>query len=318
VQSNLVTRVLAAIVVAVGFCLAVVPAAVAGDNGPPDCPDGTVPSNPGGGWICIPVVTPGDPGDPGGGDPGDGGTGCHDELGKEIPCTITAGGYDQVWFGPPRNCYAWRVDPPPPAGNPAWEGHDPSEGNIYTCDVTACALDPGCAGWFVPGNATPPDPRVLAQRALDRMKLATPKIHMAPQPPLMTYVGLETWLWMDAGQWSDLSLTVSAGPTSVTVVAKPVKATWDLTAGSTTCTSAGRPWVKGMSSAAQTDCSYTFQKVSDFEPDGQFKVTSTLTYQVDWVCSGACIVGTGTLGQVDGLPGVSAIRVGERQTVVIH
>jgi hypothetical protein len=150
------------------------------------------------------------------------------------------------------------------------------------------------------------------------MKLATPKIHLAPQPPLMTYVGLETWLWVDAAQWSDLKLTVSAGPTSVTVTAKPVKAEWDLTAGNETCTSPGRPWVKGMSSSEKTDCSYTFQRVSDFEPDGEFPVSSTLTYQVDWTCSGTCLIGSGTLGEVDGLPGTSAIRVGERQSVVVR
>ena len=219
-----------------------------------------------------------------------------------IPCTTSAGGYDYVWMGAPHNCYAWRVTPPPPAGNAAWEGHDPSEGSVYTCDVTACYLV-GCAGWFVPGNATPPNPADLARSALDRMRLATPNIHMAPQPPLMTYVGLETWLWMDPGQWDPLSLTVTAGATSVTVVAEPVRAAWDLTAGSTTCTSAGRAWVNGMSSSEQTDCSYTFDQVSDGQPDGEFAVTSTLTYQVDWTCSGACLTGNGTLGEVDGLPG---------------
>lgn len=291
--------------------------AVAG-GGAPDCPGGTTPTQAGGGWICVPVTDPGGPGDPGGGDPGDGGPRvCHGPQGDVIPCTTSAGGYDYVWMGAPRYCYAWRVTPPPPAGNPAWEGHDPSEGSVYTCDVTACFLV-GCAGFFVPGNATPPNPADLARSALDRMRLASPNIHMAPQPPLMTYVGLETWLWMDPGQWDPLSLTVTAGATSVTVVAEPVAAGWDLTAGSTTCSSAGRPWVKGMSASEQTDCSYTFDQVSDRQPEGKFPVTSTLTYQVDWTCSGVCLTASGTLGRVDGLPGDAAIRVGERQSVVIQ
>lgn len=289
------------------------------------CPPGEVPTSlPGTGTICIPVSDPGEPGEPGGHN-GGGGT-CVDVNGNvtgtpgtEISCYSSAGGYSYVYLHPP-GCYAWKVAPPPPADNPVWGGHSPTEGSIWTCDPTACG-DPsangGCGGFFVEGDGIP-DPRVLAQEALERMQLAQPNIHMAPQPPLMTYVGLETWLWMDPGQWADIAETASAGNTSVTVVATPVEASWDLTAGTATCPSAGRPWVKGMSSSEKTDCSYTFEKVSDFEADGQFKVTSTLTYQVDWVCSGACIAGSGTLGQVDGLPGVSAIRVGERQSVVIH
>ena len=73
-----------------------------------------------------------------------------------------------------------------------------------------------------------------------------------------------------------------------------------------------------MSASAQTDCSYTFDQVAIAQPEGEFPVTATLTYQVDWTCSGACPVGSGSLGQVDGPMSSSAIRVGERQSVVIH
>jgi len=74
---------------------------------PVACPPGQTPTNiPGTGAICVPATDPGGGGDPGDGEPGGGGqpTGCHDELGNEIDCTITEGGYDQVWFGPPKNC----------------------------------------------------------------------------------------------------------------------------------------------------------------------------------------------------------------------
>jgi len=306
-------------IVAVTFPYLTVTQAAA--DGPVICPAGQVPTTvPGTGTICVPATDPGGNGDPGGNDPGTGGPGaCHDQSGEEIPCTKDGGGYNYVWFGPPRNCYAWRVEPPPPAGNPVWGGHDPSEGSIYTCDPTTCAVDPGCGGWFVPGGTQPPNPADLAQSALDQMRLATPTIHMAPSPPQMTYVGLETWLWMDSTQWKAMSLTVRAGATAVTVTAAPVRAWWDMgeRAGQgATCSSAGRAWVRGMSTAEQTDCSYAYQRVSDFERSGAFPVTANLVYQVDWTCTGVCLTQAGTLGEVDGPPSTDAIRVGERQTVV--
>jgi hypothetical protein len=175
--------------------------------------------------------------------------------------------------------------------------------------------------WVPPGAAAPApvlvDPAVLAQRALDELQLAQPSVHMAPQPPSQTYVGLETWLWMDPAQWAPLDLTVTAGPTSVTVTARPVRALWDVTEGSTTCGSAGRPWVTGMGDEEVTDCSYTFTRVSGGETNDAFAVTSTLVYQVDWTCAGGCLEDAGTLGEVPGVPGTAAIRVGERQSVVV-
>ena len=162
------------------------------------------------------------------------------------------------------------------------------------------------------------DPAVLAQRALDQLQLAQPSIHMAPQPPLQTYVGLETWLWMDPAQWEPLDLTVTAGPTAVTVTARPARAVWDLTEGTTTCPSAGRAWVNGRGDEEQTDCSFSFTQISDGETNGAFPVTSTLIYQVDWTCVGGCLEDGGTLGEVLGLPGAAAIRVGERQSVVVR
>jgi len=78
-----------------------------------------------------------------------------------------------------------------------------------------------------------------------------------------TYIGLETWLWISGGQWSDLSFTVTADNTSVTLVAAPKRVDWNLTAGTKSCYSAGREWIKAMSSEAKPPCSYTFTKLSD-------------------------------------------------------
>lgn len=75
----------------------------------------------------------------------------------------------------------------------------------------------------------------------------------------------------------------------------------------------------GMSSEEQTDCSYAFQHVSDFEPDGVFKVTAVISYSVNWTCAGTCLSAAGTLGEVPGFTSdATTIQVGERQSVVIR
>lgn len=276
------------------------------------CPDGTVPApGPDNGTICVPAVDPGGGAGGGGGQNGGGGgpTTCQDG-GKVIPCTTEFG----VWF-PSQGCYGAPLNPQPGAGEEVWGGHDPSEGKIYSCGIGSAAG--GGAPWFVPNGAEPlPDPRELAQSALDQLNLETPNIKIAPAPPLATYVGLETWLWIPEAQWRDLSLTVTAGNTSVTVVAAPKRVDWDLTAGTTSCYSAGREWIKGMSSNAQTNCSYTFSKLSDDQPEEKFPITATLIYSATWTCSGACTSPNGDLGDVPSLQGNAAIEVNERQSVI--
>ena len=66
-------------------------------------------------------------------------------------------------------CYAFQVQPQPPAGSSLWEGHDPSEGSVWSCDYTVTIPE---NSWFVPNGEDPlVDPAVLAQEALGRMKL---------------------------------------------------------------------------------------------------------------------------------------------------
>jgi hypothetical protein len=285
------------------------------DDPPITCPGGQTPSEGPRGWICIPAIDPGNGSDPDQDPPGDGGDdggiqGCRDESGAEIACS--RGGLQ--WYGAPRFCYAGPQSPqnPPPAGFTA------DEGTWYQCILDSTGNTGTLSVWWAEGGAPPPvDPAVLAERALNTMQLATPNIHLAPKPPLMTYVGLPTWLWTDAGHWSDITASASAGATTVSVVAKPVRIDWDLTEGTTTCTSAGRAWETGMSASEETDCSYTFTTTSDGQTDDKYPVSAAITYQVDWTCSGTCLSDSGTLGEVDGVSAASGIRVGERQSVVV-
>lgn len=315
-------RVLASLLFVAALLIAAPAAPGAAD---PGCGPSEIPQEiPGQGTICVPARDPGDA-DGGeaspGADPAVGGAGaapCKAAGGKEIPCSLNG----LTWFSA-HTCYAGAITPPPPSTDPFWPaGQGPDTGAQYHCQLQSDGSPfPDAALIFFVATGDAPvvliDPAVMAQRALDKMQLATPNIHAAPQPPAMTYVGLETWLWIDPRQWKALELTVTAGATSVAVTAAPVHATWDLTTGSTTCTSAGRAWVDGMSNVEKTDCSYTWEHTSDGQPEDAYPISSTLTYQVDWTCSGACLANAGTLGEVNGLPGGAAIRVGERQSVVI-
>lgn len=264
-----------------------------------------------------------DPANPtaGGGDGAGGGGGeqtCQFQ-GTPVPCQQG----DKFWFAS-KSCYASAMtDPAPAPDSPVWGSHKPSDGAIWVCagfPVYDPANQVGLM-FFVPNGGAPApvliDGAAVAARALGQMTLVTPSIHMAPAPPDMTYVGLDTWLWIDEGQWRTLSQTVGAGGASVTVTVEPVRAWWGMgDGGTTTCPSAGRRWVNGMTSAERTDCSYAFTRVSDFESNGAFSVEASLVYRVDWTCTGPCQAASGSLGEVDGPASNAAIRVGERQAVV--
>lgn len=230
-----------------------------------------------------------------------------------IPCTIDGA----VWSSG-NACYAYQVDRDP--DDPAWKGH--KDGTLWQClrDYLG-GLTPDSPIWWVgPGKEPAPpvaDPAVLAQEALELLRLETAGVNTAPTPPDMTYVNLETWLWIAKAQWQPLSKSVSAGATTVTVTAGPDHVLWDTGDGSSmTCESPGVAWEDWMTSSATTDCQYVYTTLPP--PDSAFPVSATIVYSVDWTCTGVCIRDTGTLGEVDGVTGTQNLRVGERQSVVVE
>lgn len=260
-----------------------------------ECPPSTAPVDNGAGRICIPVTDPGsDPGMPS--DPVDAG-----DPGTDMRC-----GYILA-------------TPQPPGTDPIWGEHSPDDGKIY---LKIC---PGYIGSsplvFIPNGEEPEpiDPAVLAQSALDTLDLATAQVRLAPRPPQRTFVGIDTWMWIPTSQWSDLTKSVSAGPLTVTVVARPVRVDWDMGIGRTVCSGPGREWLDGaMTAGARSPCTYRYTRVSDFEQNGAFPIAAQITYAATWSCSGGCTVSEGSLGEVQGLAGQSAIEVGERQSVVVN
>lgn len=305
---------MAAILVAALPLVGAIPPAF-GDS---ECPAGSTPVHIHNDVICVVVSDPGTPDNPGTpGDPGGGGqspAGCFKNDGTEVPCATDLGGW---WPG--HQCYAERSDAP--SGSPAWQGH--SDGSVWVC--TACP-DVGNVStchvqivWIAPGQSPgPPDPGQLATVAVGIMPLATAEVHTAPQAPDHTYIGIENWLWVPQSQWTTLAKTVTAGGTSVTVRATPRQVVWNMGTATTTCYSAGVVWQSGMTDAAETSCGYTYESSSESMPDGVFAITATIQYDVAWTCTGACTSASGTLGLVDAPAGAGALRVLQRQTVVVR
>ena len=120
------------------------------------------------------------------------------------------------------------------------------------------------------------------------MKLEEAQAQIAPGPEFHTYVHIDNWLWLPEAQWHDLQETVSAGPTSVTVTAEPIRVDWNMGTETASCYDAGRVWVKGMSDAAKTSCSYTYESIEN--PTGDtHNVSAQMVYGVTWECDGACL-----------------------------
>lgn len=83
-------------------------------------------------------VNPNDPNNPNQpiGSTGDTGPACYfnpspQNLGGQghtVPCTSTYGTWSNSY-----NCYVKRLTPQPDASDPAWQGHQPGDGAIYSC-----------------------------------------------------------------------------------------------------------------------------------------------------------------------------------------
>jgi hypothetical protein len=241
-------------------------------------------------------------------------SGCTYE-GADVPCTKL--GF--TWFGS-QGCYAFNVtdEYPPDKFTEYWQGK--RDGSLWQCQgMGPDMINIGSPSFFWAPGPTPVDGRAAAQQVLSTMNLAKPTIHLAPEPPKLSYVGLETWLWMNDTQWATLTDGASLPSARVTVTATPIHATWNTGDGkSETCTTAGVAWEAWMNDSATTSCWHTYQKTSDQMEDDKFPVTAILTYTVEWKCTGNCISSTGTLDDTSGpVSDVSGVRVSERQSVIV-
>jgi hypothetical protein len=249
------------------------------------------------------VTISGSPGTPGEED-------CYRTNGQKVNCD----GPNGSWWYAPFDCYMKAIprDLWPPAGDPIYGGADPADGVLYWCTADWTGVNRQV---FIPGDQ-PVDPRVVVEEAAEALPLEHATAKIAPGPDWHTYIHLDNWLWVPENQWHNTDVTVTAGPISVTAVAEPVRVEWDMDTDTVTCSDAGRPWVKGMTDAAKTTCSYAYGTLEN--PEGDIHpVSAHIVYNVTWTCAGPCLIQAGELGEYTAPPGeTTTIDVRQRQTVV--
>lgn len=140
------------------------------------------------------------------------------------------------------------------------------------------------------------DPRILAERAADRVPIPDVALEMNPSPEQGAVVNVATWLWIDEASWRSVSARASAGGVVVTVTASPSRVMWDMGNGDrVTCEGPGSAYDASRPSAEQsTDCSYAYRKSSARAEGGAYTVTATVVWEVSWSVDGAA--GGGSLG----------------------
>lgn len=274
-------------------------------------------------WVEVPA-SPGTPGTPGDEGPKDTGSGeaCYWDPAKQglsqppagpVPCQSSAGYWSNTL-----NCYVQLMDPQPPAGDPAWQGHEPDDGAVYLC------YQPQTGIVLFRWSADPPDragegptPRVVAQQAVTSMGLKAIRIGIAPDPGenSVGIVGMPVWMWADqpdAETVGPVTATATAGGITVTAVASLLRVTWSMGDGTTVvCRTPGTPYSPEFGDQPSPDCGHTYEQSSAGQDEDRFTVTATSEWVVTWSGAGQ----TGTI-RLNGLTRTARIAVGEAQVLV--
>lgn len=166
-------------------------------------------------------------------------------------------------------------------------------GGVVCAGLAGAGVEDACKGPTAPTASAPASnrpsaPRVtreqVGQRAVDQLKLTAPSVGSAPctDAGCQGTVGVPVWLWVEEGDGEALpgdSASASAGPFNVTATAKVSKVKWDLGDGqSTTCTTAGSEFTKGMAWGPSPDCGFP----NGWQKRGTYTLTATYVWDVSW------------------------------------
>ncbi|WP_051941164.1 hypothetical protein [Phaeacidiphilus oryzae] len=247
-------------------------------------------------YVCTVAKDPGSPGSASGGGGGSsGGSGGGGGMptcsyqGKTYACEVPGVGV----FDSSDGCYYQQAQPQPPAGDIAWQGHQPGDGAVYT----RTCLDQGGGGQIdvwrprppaVPGAVVRVNPADLARQALQKNPLPVSQVELAPADKAL--VGMPIWLWLarPAGMaaWPTaarpLALQpVTAGGTTVTVEVWITQVVWDMGDGHTvSCNGPGTPYQTGDSTP---DCGYQgYGQPSANQPGHRYPVNATVQWAARW------------------------------------
>jgi hypothetical protein len=138
-------------------------------------------------------------------------------------------------------------------------------------------------------------------------------IRSSPAQSALQLTNLPTRLWINPAEWVPESKTATVPGESVTATATPVSVTWHPGDGSTvTCQGAGAPYTSADNpGSASPDCGHTYTSSSAGQPDGAFRATATITWDVTWRGAG----GAGGVLPPLFTTAVAAFRVAESQAL---
>ncbi len=216
-------------------------------------------------------------------------------------------------------------------GNPAYEDYEPAgldpdeEFNIIFCSpgpeasgVTPGIIISGVLDYF-PVGGTPPQIILdwLVARSVASVEIPVQFGQAAPigdvDAPMITQ--LPTWLWIEDDLWQPVSVTPSPvfGVTA-TATATPFRVDFfgedgeHVNCGNNT----GPAYNFDLTEEQQhSDCTLTYNNSSAV---GDYTLTSTIYWQVDWACSAYC--GSGTLANPMSITTTRDVRVAELQAVI--
>jgi len=206
---------------------------------------------------------------------------CVDNAnGKKIACV--GGPYDGYWSNA-RQCNISVNDENIPKSDSLWGGH--TDGTLFDCfnpHIIGTGASTFWAATRPAGPAAPPDPKVLAHRAVAAMTLHAVGIGIVPEnkPGKVGIIGFPQWMWVQnpaAATMGPVTRTASAGGYTVTATATVDHLVWNMGDGtSVTCNGPGTPYEDRFSQQDSPTCGYRYAK------PGDYAVTATSYWTVQW------------------------------------
>jgi hypothetical protein len=183
-----------------------------------------------------------------------------------------------------------KSSPQPPQSAPVWSGH--TTGAIYDCFVAprvgrgfviaGMTLQRWAATAPAPAAPSPPDPRVLAQQAIESMRLKAITIGIVPESRAgsIGIVGMPTWMWVqnpNQSTWGPITRSASAGGFTVSATADVDRVVWAMGDGSTVaCTVTGTAYQDSFGKKSSPTCGHTYTR------QGTYTVRATSYWTVQW------------------------------------
>ncbi len=235
------------------------------------------------------VVDPRTPGSPGSGGQGGGDVTCHDLQGQVVPCYIPGKGFyggDGCWY-----LLATGSDLALAEGL-SGKAIPPDRWYVGSCGDPLTDWWPSSYIRYRIFGPDGPGVDVLADEAVDRLRLPTPAISLnplltvAPDSPPAQVVHVPTWLWVDSTTWAGQSASASAGGLTVTARATPTTVVWEMGDGKTvTCRGPGTPWESHADpSKPSPTCGHTY--LTPTARGAAYTVRATVTWEITWTGGG--------------------------------